>query len=379
MASMGILLLVAGTLYTLLAVIATLVFRSQRPPEGGASSPAISVLKPLCGAEPGLYEHLRSFCRQDYPDYQIVFGLRDPMDPARGVVERLRAEFSALPIDVVIDSRQHGSSGKISNLINMLPHARHDTLVMADSDAFVAPDYLRAVTAPLLDPAVGLVSCIYRGIPTESIWSRLGAMYINEWYAPSVLMAWLFGHEGYVSGQTLCMRRETLRRIGGLQAVANDLPDDYRLGELVRGLGLRIVLPSYEVMGEHHEPSAAALIRHELRWMRTIRAVRPMSFRFMFFTFSLPLGVLGVLLAGASEPLGRLAWLLFAVICLLRLTLHVVPRLRGGGFPLRELWLLPVRDLLLVGVWGCSFFASRFSWRGSEFDVDPNGTMRRVS
>ena len=140
-------------------------------------------------------------------------------------------------------------------------------------------DYLATVTAPLLDSGVGLVTCMYRGMPTPRIWSRLGAMYINEWYMPSVLLAWLFGHQGYVSGQTICVRRDTLQAIGGLRAVVDHLADDYRLGELVRRLGLRIVLSPYVVKGEHHEPKAGSLIRHELRWMRTLRVLRPRSFR----------------------------------------------------------------------------------------------------
>ena len=168
-------------------------------------------------------------------------------------------------------------------------------LVMADSDAFVGPDYLATVTAPLLDARVGLVTCAYRGVPTRGVWSRLGAMYINEWYMPSVLLAWLFGYEGYVSGQTMCLRHETLRAIGGLRTIADHLADDHRLGELIRGLGLRIVLSPYVVGGEHHEQNMRSLTRHELRWMRTIHVLRPVSFRMIFLSFSLPLAVFGMI------------------------------------------------------------------------------------
>src|SRR6185437_10708189 len=207
-----------------------------------AKLPPVTVLKPLCGAEPGLYDHLRSFCLQDYPEFQIVFGVGEADDPAIEVAGRLRAQFPKLAIDVVVDPRQHGHNRKISSLINMLKHARHDVLVMADSDAFVGRDYRTSVTAPLLDKKVGLVTCLYHGEPTHLVWSRLGAMYINEWYMPSVLLAWLFGHENYVSGQTLCLRRDTLQAIGGLLGIVNHLADDYELGQLVRRLGLRIVL-----------------------------------------------------------------------------------------------------------------------------------------
>jgi ceramide glucosyltransferase len=370
--------LCAAACYAVLNVVAVLVWRTRGV--AGASVPLspITLLKPLCGAEPGLYEHLRSFCRQDYPDYQIVFGVRDPADPACEVVRRLVAEFPSLPIDVVINPQQHGSNCKTSNLINMFVRARHDVLVMADSDAFVGPDYLAKVTAPLLDPEVGLVTCVCRGVPTRPVWSRLGAMYINEWYVPSVLLAWLFGHQGYVSGQTLCLRRDTLLALGGLRAIAHHLAEDYRLGELVRGMGLRIVLSPYVINGEHHEPDLESLTRHELRWMRTIRVLRPRSFRLMFITFSLPLAVIGIALASVEAPHSIAAWLLCATAIIARLTLHFLHRLHGERPLLSDFWLLPARDLLICWVWCRSFFTSRVTWRGNEFDVDPDGVMRRL-
>jgi len=305
--------------------------------------------------------------------------MRDPADPARAVVERLIGEFPALPIDVVVDPRQHGSNLKVSNLVNMLAKARHEYLVMADSDAFVGPDYLAVVTAPLLDPSVGLVTCTYRDVPTGSIWSRLGAMYINEWYVPSVLLAWLFGYERYVSGQTMCMRQATVRQIGGLAAVADHLADDHRLGELVSGLGLRIVLSPYVVEGEHHEQDYASLARHEIRWMRTIRVLRPRSFRLIFLSFSFPVACAGLLLAaGGSRPAPG-AWALFGITALVRLVFYFVPRIEGKRSLWNDLWLLPVRDFLLCWIWWRSFFTSRITWRGSEFDVDANGYMRRLT
>src|ERR1700678_435577 len=152
--------------YDVVTLVAVCVWNRRRVTDNSQRLPPVTVLKPLCGAEPGLYEHLRSFCRQDYPEFQIVFGVRDAGDPACAVVKRLAAEFPSLPIDLVIDPRLHGNNLKISNLINMLAYARHDIIVMADSDAFVESDYLAAVTAPLQDPDVGLVTFIYRGMPT---------------------------------------------------------------------------------------------------------------------------------------------------------------------------------------------------------------------
>ena len=365
--------------YSLVTVVAVLAWRMQRRPSKARSMPPITVLKPLCGAEPGLLEHLRSFCRQDYPEFQIVFGVRDAGDPACALVKRLAAEFPSVPIELVINPQLHGTNLKISNLINMLPYARHDMLAMADSDAFVGSDYLATVTAPLLDQEVGLVTCIYRGTATGGIWSRLGAMYINEWYVPSVLLAWLFGYEGYVSGQTVCLRRDTLDALGGLRVMANHLADDHRLGELVRGLGLRIVLSPYVVDGEHHEPTVASLTRHELRWMRTIHVLRPRSFRLIFITFSFPLAVLGLIAALSESPFSAAAWVLFGISLLARLVLHFVHRLRDDRALVSDLWLLPVRDVLICWVWCRSFFTSHVTWRGKEFDVGSDGVMRPLS
>ena len=365
--------------YAVLAVVAVLVWRMQRMPKNPRSLAPVTMLKPLCGAEPGLYEHLRSFCRQDYPEFQVVFGVRDQADPACAVVKRLRAEFPSVPIELVIDQRLHGTNFKISNLINMLPYARHEILVMADSDASVGTDYLAAVTAPLADNKVGLVTCIYRGMPTPGLWSRLGAMYINEWYVPSVLLAWLFGHEGYVSGQTVCLRRDTLQAMGGLQVLANHLADDHRLGELVHALDLKVVLSPYVVKGEHHEPSLESLTRHELRWMRTLRVLQPRNFLFIFITFSLPLAMLGLAFAAAGASLSRAAWALFATTVTARLVLHLVHRSRDDRAPLADLWLLPARDLLICWVWWRSFFSSHVTWRGNEFAVGADGVMRPLS
>jgi ceramide glucosyltransferase len=375
---LGVVTLALAAAYTLLALVAVLVWGRRKAAAAALGLPPVTVLKPLCGAEPGLYENLRTFCLQEYPQFQIVFGISEDTDPALAVVTRLVHEFPALAIDVVVNPQQHGHNRKISSLINMLEHADHDMLVMADSDAFVRPDYLTSVTAPLLDRKVGLVTCLYHGEPTRPVWSRLGAMYINEWYMPSVLLAWLFGHQNYVSGQTLCMRRDTLQAIGGLRGIADHLADDYELGQQVRRLGLRIVLSSYVLKAEHHEPTLQSLVGHELRWMRTLCVLKPRSFRFIFFTFSLPLALLGLLLVIPESYFTTVALPLFQVTVAARLALHLEHRIRDRRSLFADLWLLPARDLLICWVWCRSFFTSRFTWRGSDFHVGADGIMRKV-
>jgi len=365
--------------YAVLNALAVLIWRLPRRKLQTPSQPPVTVLKPLCGSEPGLYEHLRSFCQQDYPQFEIVFGVRDQADPACSVAYRLVAEFPELPLKVVINPKLHGNNCKVSNLINMLPHASHELLAISDSDTAVAHDYLAVVTAPLLlDDLVGLVTCIYRAVPTRPIWSRLGAMYVNEWYLPTVVLAWLFGHQGYVSGQTMCVRRDTLAAIGGLEVLADHLADDYRLGELVRRSGRRIALSQYVISGQHHELSMDSVTRHELRWMRTLRAVRPASFRGLFLTFSLPLAALGIAITARDAGAG-IAWVLFAATLFARLVLHFVHRLRDDRPFFVDLWLVPARDLLIFWVWCRSFFVSSVTWRGSKFDIDRHGVMHEGS
>ena len=371
--------LAAAAIYAVLTALSVLAWRMQRKPKQPVWQPPVSILKPLCGAEPGLIEHLRTFCRQSNPRFEIVFGVRDSADPACAVVRLLAAEFPSVAMELVVNPQLHGSNLKISNLINILPYARHDVLVMADSDAFVDRDYLDAVTGPLKDKQVGLVTCLYRGMPTARLWSRLGAMYINEWYVPSVLLAWLFGHQGYVSGQTVCMRRDSLLTSGGLPALANHLADDHRLGELVRAAGFKIVLSRYVVKAEHHEPHFSSLIRHELRWMRTLRVLRPLSFRMLFLTFSLPLAAAGFAAVASHSPHSVAAWSLLAITAAARLVVHFVPVCGDGRPAARNLWLLPLRDALIFWVWCRTFFTSHVTWRGKEFDVDADGVMHPLS
>jgi ceramide glucosyltransferase len=383
-AGIGLAVIAIAAGYAVLALAAAVAWRLRRP-EAGAGQRPVTILKPLCGDEPGLYRHLRSYCEQDYPLFQIVFGARDPADPALDVARRLAAEFPHLSIDIAVSAQQHGGNGKMSNLANMYVHARHDILVMADSDTWVGRDYLAAVTAPLADPAAGLVTCLYHAVATPGLWSRLGAMYVNEWYVPSVLLVRLFRGRRYAFGQTIAMRRDTLEAIGGLKAVSDHIADDYILAEKVDQLGLRIVLSPYMVGVQHHEPDLASMARHELRWMRTTRILRPRSYNFLFVSMSLPLATLGLALSAAAPQVGPpvypLAWSLYLITAAARLGLHFAQRPTAESGSGRSSWLelclVPVRDPLICGIWLWSFWSYRMIWRGAEFEVSADGTMRR--
>jgi len=330
--------------------------------------PPVSVLKPLCGGEPNLYECLRSFCVQDHPHYQIVFGVQDGADAALSVARRLQVELPTQDIAVVIDARLHGSNRKVSNLANMLPAAHHSMLVLSDSDVIVDTGYLRRVTAPLSDPSVGLVTSLYRARAVGGGWSHLVALFINEWFMPAVRIARLFGSDSFTSGVTIALRRQTLERLGGFAAIADVLADDYWLGAHTRRLGLATVAAEGIVDTVVAERSFSAVCRHELRWLRTIRSVQPHGYVPLGISFTLPVAALGTLLAGAdSIVLGVLA---LAVVA--RLLLHFLAR--SGSAPL---WLVPVGDLLAFALWCVSFVSRRVHWRAGVFDVERDGSMQR--
>jgi len=349
--------------------------RASRDGAGSAAPQRpVTVLKPLCGMEPGLDHSLRSFCEQSYAgEWQIVFGVQHPADPALAVLEGLKRDYPRLELAVVVDSTRHGASAKVSNLINMMRAARHDWLVLADSDVRVPSGYLAAVTAPLADPGVGIVTCPYRGVPRPGLWSQLGALFINEWFIPSVRVAALFGSRGFAFGASIALRRDALDAIGGFPAIADQLADDYRLGELTRGRGLRTVLSEIVVETSVNEPTLRQLRQHGLRWLRTIRVVRPLGYVFSALTFSLPIAVLGCALAGGSP----VTLSLLLATAALRLMLH--SEVQASALHRAPLWALPLADALGFALW-CGGFATRqVQWRHARYRVARDGSVQPLS
>ena len=371
----GLSLAALAASYACIALVATLLsLRPTRLMPRRQDLPPASILKPLCGAETGSYENLRSFCLQDYPDFQIVCGVRDANDPAIATVHRLQQEFPALDLELVIDPRLHGANYKVSNLINILSRCRHDRLVLADSDICVAKDYLAEVVAPLNDPSVGVVTCLYRGRSVVGLWSRLGALFIDDWFAPSVWVAHLLGSRAFAFGATIALRRDALMAIGGFEAIADQLADDYRLAELTRRLGLRTVLSSQIVTTDVVERDPQSLFEHELRWLRTIRSLHPLGFTFSFITFSLPVAFLGLLLA----PDALTAQVSVGVTLAARLALHVIQRRRAGEAALSEVGLIAPRDCLNLILWCASFASWRIRWGRQQFSAEKEGALCEI-
>jgi ceramide glucosyltransferase len=363
------LVLLAVWAYLLGTTLAGLRF-ARREVAIPAVQPPVTVLKPLHGAEPGLYDNLCSFVDQDYPESQIVLGVRDRNDRALLVAQTLLENRPDCDISLVVDPRVAGSNLKVANLENMLPTARHDILVLADSDMRVDREYLGAVTAPLHDPRIGLVTCLYKAASTGGLWSQLGAMHINFSFLPSAVLAEAIGVGGGCFGATIALRREVLERTGGFARVRNELADDHRMGAAVRGLGLATVLSPYIVENRVTEPDFASLWRHELRWARTSRAMAPVGFAGSVVTHTVAIAALAAIASGFSPA----ACTGVAVSLLLRWASAGLIA-RRLGLPTAGFWLLPLRDALSFAVFLGSFCGRSVLWRDQLFRVEPGGRL----
>jgi ceramide glucosyltransferase len=367
----GYAIALAAMLYS---VIAAFAMRKAIAVRGrpAVPMPPVTVLKPLCGVEPDTYECLRSFCVQDFDGYQVVFGVSDPHDPVISLVQRLQREYPHLDLSLIVDRRLHGSNRKVSNLINMMAAARHDYLVLSDSDVRVEPDYLVRIVAPLADEKVGIVTCCYRGVARAGVWSILGSMFINQWFMPSVRVAAMLGFRSFAFGASIAIRREVLDRVGGFPAIAGQLADDYRLGELTRRMGLITVLSDVEVETMVGEQSALELVAHELRWRRTIRILSPSGYGFSFITFGLPVTAVQIAVTGG----GAAAVSIFAITALANASLHL--RTDRSRSQHAKLLLVPFRDLLHFALWGWSFATRRVQWRSVLYRVTEDGSVQPV-
>lgn len=362
-----------GCLYALAAAWAARGFAQARP-ASTAICPAVTILKPLHGLEPNLYANLARFCAQDYESpVQVVFGVDDAADPAIAIVRQLTAAYPDRDFKLVINARRHGTNRKVSNLINMLGEARHDVVVVSDSDIVVDRDYLKGVVACLERPGVGLATCLYRGIGASGPWARLAAAAIDYHFLPSVLIGLKLSLAEPCFGSTIAIRRKTLAAIGGFEAVVNQLADDYALGALVRRAGLDVAIPSTIVAHDCAQKSAADLFRQELRWARTIRSVDPLGYAGLAVTHALPLAVIGMVLGlvnGGVTPAATLVIAALACRIVLQIELDRAFHLRDDFY-----WLGPVRDLLSFFVFIASFFGRGVEWRGHRYGVQSDSTL----
>ena len=352
--------------------------KSARPTRDSATPalPPVSILQPLKGIDPEIYESFRSHCLQDYPEYEIIFGVSDPNDPAIESVNELQREFPARRIELVVSPNILGANVKVSNLAQMLTEARYDHLIVNDSDIRVEPDYLRRVTAPLADPRMGMVTCLYRGVAGSTLGSRLEGLGISTDFCPSVLTArQVEGGIRFGLGSTLAFRRAELDKIGGFTSFVDYLADDYELGRRIAGLGLTVKLS--EVVVETYLPSYGVqeFFAHQLRWARGVRDARAGGYLGLVFTF----GLMWALLALAASAGALWARSALAVVLFLRLAgaLVVGRTVLQDRHVMKNAWLIPLRDLLAAGVWIVSLGGHTVTWRGDRFRLK-NGKLSRI-
>lgn len=351
--------------------------KGRKESQPTSALPAVSILKPLKGTDPDIYESFRSHCLQDYPEYEIIFGVSDPADPAVASVEQLQKEFPKRSIQLVVCPNLLGANVKVSNLAQMLPATRHNRLLVNDSDIRVEPDYLRRVIAPLADAKVGMVTSLYRGVASPTLGSRLESLGISADFCAGVLVArQLEGGLRFGLGSTLAFRRADLLRIGGFLSIVDYLADDYELGRRIAGLGLQVQLS--DVVVETHLPAydLAGFLAHQLRWARGVRDSRAGGYIGLVTTYGLMWALLNLIVAHGA----LWSWCVLGAIALLRFAVAITVGslvLQDRQLP-KHLWLLPVRDLVAVAVWVASFAGHTVTWRGDRFELK-NGRLIRIA
>jgi len=366
---------VCGTVFYLLCILCSRRFAraTERNPLADFQPP-VSILKPVRGADPHAYECFRSHCMLDYPQYEIIFGAHDPGDPAVALVEQLKKEFPQRRIELVVCPQDLGTNRKVSNLIQMLPAARYDHLLINDGDIRVPPGYLQRVLAPLADRQTGLVTALYRAAAGRTASSKLEALSISD-FCSAVLVSYTSRrsfHYGF--GSTLAFPRRVLEQIGGFESLADYLADDHQLGTLIAQAGLRIVLSHPVVDTMLPDYSLRDFWRHQLRWARTVRDASPRGNAGLILVFGVQWAAVALLAAAGAGW----AWALFALAYAARITALLVTALavcqdRGT---LRRLWLLPLRDLQALLVWGASFAGRTIVWRGDRFILKRGRLLR---
>jgi ceramide glucosyltransferase len=369
-----LILAAAGCLYSLAAAFCAGRYAAQAVPQlaPGAPRPSVTVLKPLCGLEPYLYENLETVLRQDYAGpVQVIFGVQKTNDPAIGVVDRLRQAYPAARIDLVIDGRQHGSNRKVSNLINMAERIAHDVVVLADSDMLVRPDYLERLVAELSQDGVSGVTCLYHGVPAyRGLYDQLSTLAIDTHFLPNVVMGLSLGLAKPCFGSTIAFTRASLDAVGGFRSFRDDLADDYAIGAALRGLGGRVVIPSFSIGHTSVDTDLSGLWQHELRWNRTIRNVDPAGYAGSIVTHAFPLALLGAVLPGAGSDA---LWVAAAALASRILLCRQVER--AFSLAPHPYGLLPIRDILSFLNFAWAFMSGAVTWKGHDYHVVADGTL----
>ena len=372
----------AATAFYLLSMIAAYRFFSQKNTEarrhGGTEQwPPVSVMIPLHGADFEAYQNYARFCNQDYPQFQLVFGVREATDSSIPIVEQLKRDFPARDIELVVCGDVMGTNLKVSNLENMRARVRYEHLVIVDSDIRVGRDYLRRVIAELQQEGVGLVTCLYRAGEANDFASKLEAVGITAEFAAGVLMAWMLEGVRFALGSTMATTRARLESIGGFRALKDYLADDFMLGNLIAAEGCEVRLSQVIVETAMPALSLAGMLRHQMRWARSTRISRPAGYLGLLLTYGTALALLDVAVLRASWFSLSLLALALAVRLLMGWLVGV--HYLKDRILKRHFYLVPLRDVLSFLIWAASWFGRSVEWRGRRFEVRRDGRMVQVA
>lgn len=353
--------------YYLLATAAALRFFRNRPPLQTDFAPPVSVLKPVRGLDREAYENYASFCRQEYPEFEIIFGVTEGTDPAVPIIEKLICDFPQCKIRLLIGAEPLGTGDKVNKLCRMVREAKHEILIISDSDIRVAPGYLSAVASPFANPNVGAVTCLYRGITDGSLVSEMEALGNTSDFDAGVLCAWQLGGVDFTLGATMATTKARLAEIGGFEALVDHFSDDYELGHRIAALGYRVEVTTFPVFTVFPTQTLAQCFRHQVRWTLTMKHSQPWGHFSLIFTHGLPWVVLAALIA----PSWKIAALYLAGYAVLRGLMAWTVGVWGVHDPIlrRKFYLVPLRDAFAFTVWLASFFKRRIEWRGAEYYI----------
>ena len=374
----GILGLLCSTGFLILTLYSVLRFRS-RPKETLGFTPPVTLFKPVHGMEPRLEDNLESFFHQDYPHFELIFGARQSTDKALAIVEQLRLKYPNVPVKIALSGEPDRPNAKVCSLEKMVPLATTDYYIISDSDVHVEPSYIREVIAPFADPHVGMVTCLYRGVPTGGLWSRLEALGMSVEMTAGVVCAETLEGMKFALGPTMAGRRDAIEKTGGMSALADYCADDYILGNSIAELGYRVLISDHLIDHIVLNRNFHDSVLHQVRWMKSTRFSRPKGHLGSVLTFAMPFGLLS-LLGGLlmRNPIAGL--IVFGAAFLNRIVLSLAT---GWGVvrdpnSVRYCWLYPLRDLMGFCFWLASYSGTTVVWRGELYRLSYGGKMERV-
>ena len=369
-------LAIAPLVYYLVAIFAAWrFFRKERFRRLPGFAPPVSVLKPVHGVDFASHINFASFCVQNYPEYEILFCVNDMQDPAVPLLQQVIKDFPERSIRILANAPKVGSNQKVNNLILLAKEAKHEIIVQSDGDVRVAPNYLRNVVAEFADPALGVVSCFYRGVAEKNFWAEVEAVGAASEFFAGALVANLPGGVTFALGASVATTKTWLGKIGGYEALADLLADDYEIGNRMHRAGGKVLLSREEVWTMYPAQTVRSFWEHQVRWARTVRLVRPASFFGLLFTHGLPLCVLVAVVA----PTAWIGAAFLGSYLVLRLLMAWVVGVWGVNDEVlrRKLWLVPVRDAIHFVVWMAGFVSNRVRWGGVEYAIE-GGKMREI-